>query len=330
MPFSPMSFSLQDLETAEALVRHHVLPTTQHRWPLLEQRLGCPVIVKHENHTPLGAFKIRGGLTFMDWLKRRHPDVQGVVCATRGNHGQSVAFAARQAGLACVIVVPQGNSVEKNAAMRALGGKLIEAGEDFQESLEEAQRLASERDLYPMPSYHAELVRGVASYGLELFRAAPELERVYVPIGLGSGVNAIAAARDALGLGCEVIGVVSAHAPAYQLSFERGEIVEAPAATRLCDGMACRTPNPEAMEGIRRSAARVVTVRDAEVAEAMRLYFSATHNVAEGAGAAALAAALQEGQDPERVIGIVLSGGNVDSSLYARVLAGESFEVETA
>jgi threonine dehydratase len=325
-----MSFSLQELERAEALVRRHVPPTPQHRWPLLEQRLGCPVIVKHENHTPLGAFKIRGGLTFMDWLKRRHPEVRGVVCATRGNHGQSVAFAARQAGLACAIVVPRGNSVEKNAAMRALGGELIEAGADFQESLEEAQRLASERGLHPMPSYHAELVRGVASYGLELFRAAPGLERVYVPIGLGSGVNAVVAARDALGLDCEVVGVVSARAPAYQLSFERGEVVEAPASTRLCDGMACRTPNPEAMEGLWRSVARVVAVRDSEVADAMRLFFSATHNVAEGAGAAALAAALKEGQDPKRAIGVVLSGGNVDRALYARVLAGESFEAETA
>lgn len=325
-----MSFSLQELEGAEALVRRHVPPTPQHRWPLLEERLGCPVIVKHENHTPLGAFKIRGGLTFVDWLKRRHPEVRGVVCATRGNHGQSVAFAARQAGLACTIVVPRGNSVEKNAAMRALGGELIEAGEDFQESLEEAQRLASERGLHPMPSYHAELVRGVASYGLELFRAAPGLERVYVPIGLGSGVNAVAAARDALGLDCEVVGVVSAQAPAHQLSFDRGEIVAAPVSTRLCDGMACRTPNADAMEGIWRSVARVVSVRDAEVAEAMRLFFSATHNVAEGAGAAALAGALQEGQDPGRAIGVVLSGGNVDRSLYARVLAGESFEPEVA
>jgi len=324
-----MPFSLEELEGAEALVRRSVPPTPQHRWPLLEQRVGCPVIVKHENHTPLGAFKIRGGLTFMDWLKRRHPEVRGVVCATRGNHGQSVAFAARQAGLACVIVVPRGNSVEKNAAMRALGGELIEAGDDFQEALEEAQRLAVVRGLHPMPSYHPELVRGVASYGLELLRAAPGLERVYVPIGLGSGANALAAARDALGLDCALVGVVSAQAPACQLSFERGEIVDAPASTQLCDGMACRTPNPEAMEGLWRSVARVVAVDDAAVAEAMRLFFSATHNVAEGAGAAALAAALKEGQDPESAIGVLLSGGNIDRALYARVLAGESFEAET-
>jgi len=324
-----MPFSLEELEGAEALVRRSVPPTPQHRWPLLEQRVGCPVIVKHENHTPLGAFKIRGGLTFMDWLKRRHPEVRGVVCATRGNHGQSVAFAARQAGLACVIVVPRGNSVEKNAAMRALGGELIEAGDDFQEALEVAQRLAVERGLHPMPSYHPELVRGVASYGLELLRAAPGLERVYVPIGLGSGANALAAARDALGLDCALVGVVSAQAPACQLSFERGEIVDAPASTQLCDGMACRTPNPEAMEGLWRSVARVVAVDDAAVAEAMRLFFSATHNVAEGAGAAALAAALKEGQDPESAIGVLLSGGNIDRALYARVLAGESFEAET-
>jgi threonine dehydratase len=318
-------FTLDELDAAAALVHRQVPPTPQYAWPLLGERLGCPVVVKHENHTPIGAFKIRGGPTFMAWLKRQHPDVAGVVCATRGNHGQSVAFAARQAGLSCTVVVPRGNSVEKNAAMQALGGELVEAGEDFQESLEHAGRLAAERGLYPMPSYHRELVRGIASYGLELFRAFPDLSRVYVPIGLGSGINGVISAREALGLSCEIVGVVSAHALAYLLSFQRGQFAESPATTLLGDGMACRTPNAEALETIWKHVSRVVSVDDDELAAAMRLYYAATHNLAEGAGAAALAAALKEPQRRDRSIGVVLSGGNVDRPLYARVLAGERF-----
>jgi len=318
-------FTRDELEAAASLVHQSVPPTPQHAWPLLAQALGCEVVVKHENHTPLGAFKIRGGVTFMAWLKQAHPATRGVVCATRGNHGQSVAFGARRADLDCLIVVPQGNSVEKNAAMRALGGELIERGEDFQAAFEAAGHLAGERDLYPMPSYHRELVRGVATYGLELFLAHPDLTRVYVPIGLGSGINGVIAAREALGLATEIVGVVSAHAPAYSLSFKRGQLAEAPVATQLGDGMACRTPNAEALEGIWRHVARIVEVDDAALAEAMRLYFSATHNVAEGAGAAALAAALKEPRRPDDRIGLVLSGGNLDGSLYARVLAGEAF-----
>lgn len=318
-------FTREDLETAAALVHRHVPPTPQHAWPLLAQRLGCPVVVKHENHTPTGAFKIRGGVTFAAWLRDAHPEVTGLVCATRGNHGQSVANAARLNGLTATIVVPRGNSVEKNAAMQALGGELIEAGEDFQESLEHAGRIAAERGLYPMPSYHRELVRGIATYGLELFAARPDLKRVYVPIGLGSGINGVIAAREALGLTCEVVGVVSAHALAYLLSFERGQFAESPATTLLGDGMACRTPNAEALETIWKHASRIVAVDDDELAEAMRLYYTATHNLAEGAGAAALAAALKEPQRPGEAIGVVLSGGNVDRPLYARVLAGERF-----
>ncbi len=320
-----MQFSRQDLETAAALVHRVQPPTPQIAWPLLAQRLGCPVVVKHENHTALGAFKIRGGVTFIDWLTRSRPEVKGVICATRGNHGQSVALSARRAGLECVIVVPEGNSTEKNAAMEALGGELVVHGSDFQEALEHAQALAAERGLFPMPSYHAELVRGVATYGLELFAAHPELKRVYVPIGLGSGINGVIAAREALGLTCEVIGVVSTEARAYQLSFDRGQLAESPVGTQLGDGMACRTPVAEALETIWRHAARIVAVSDGELAAAMRLYFSATHNLAEGAGAAALAAALQEGQRPGEAIGLVLSGGNIDRALYARVLAGEDF-----
>lgn len=319
-------FAREELEAAAALVHRVQPPTPQIAWPLLAERLGCPAVVKHENHTRLGAFKVRGGVTFMDWLKRTQPQVRGVICATRGNHGQSVALAAARAGLACVIVVPEGNSTEKNAAMRALGGELIVHGSDFQEALEHARAIAQERGLYPMPSFHPELVRGVATYGWELFSAHPELRRVYVPIGLGSGICGTVAARNALGLDCEVIGVVSSHALAYKLSFDSGQLAESPVSTALGDGMACRTPVAEALDIIWKDVARVVTVSDSELAEAIRLYFTTTHNLAEGSGAAALAAALKEEQAPDRPVGLVLSGGNIDRSLYARVLAGEDFD----
>jgi len=319
-------FTLDELTTAAGLV-HTILPATpQIRWPLLAERLGCDLLVKHENHTPLGAFKIRGGITYADWLRRTQPAVTGVICATRGNHGQSVAYAAGRSGLTADIVVPFGNSVEKNAAMRALGGRLTEHGQDFQEALEFAQAEAGRRGLHPMPSYHRELVRGVATAGLELLSAHPEITRVYVPIGLGSGVNGMIAAREALGHQAEIVGVVSAQAPAYQISFQRGQLAVAPVSTRLADGLACSTPNAEALEAIWRHVARIVAVSDAEVAEAMRLFFSATHNVAEGAAAATLAAALQEPRAPGDCVALVLSGGNVDRALYARVLSGETFD----
>jgi threonine dehydratase len=320
------SFTLDELAAAADLV-HATLPATpQHRWPLLAERLGCDVVVKHENHTPLGAFKIRGAVTYADWLKRSQPEVTGVICATRGNHGQAVAFAAGRNGLTADIVVPRGNSVEKNAAMRALGGRLTEHGEDFQAALEFAQAEGRRRGLHPMPSYHRELVRGVATAGLELLSAHPEITRVYVPIGLGSGINGMIAARAALGHQAEIVGVVSAHAPAYQISFQSGQLAVAPVSTKLADGLACSTPDAQALEAIWRHVARIVSVSDAEVAEAMRLFFSATHNVAEGAAAATLAAALQEPRAPGDCVALVLSGGNVDRGLYARVLAGEAFD----
>lgn len=317
-------FTHHELQAAAGLVHAALPPTPQYRWPLLSRRLGCDLVVKHENHTPLGAFKVRGGLTYFDWLTRQPESVGGIVCATRGNHGQSVAFAAARHGLTAHIVVPRGNSAEKNAAMQALGGHLIEAGEDFQEALEEARRLAAAEGWHMMPSYHRELVRGVATAGFELLSAHPELARVYVPIGLGSGICGMIAAREALGLTTEIVGVVSAHALAYQISFERGQLAVSPVTTQLADGLACSTPNAEALEVIWQKVARIVAVTDAEIAEAMRLYFSATHNVAEGAGAATLAAVMKEPQ-PEGPVGLVLTGGNVDRALYARVLAGEAF-----
>ena len=317
-----MKFSLTALESAAAVVHRTMAPTPLFAWPLLAARCGAEVWVKHENHGPIGAFKLRGGLVYMDDLKRRAPEVRGVICATRGNHGQSIGYAARLNGLAATIVVPRGNSVEKNAAMRALGVELVEHGHDFQEAYEHALALAERDGLYAVRSFDPALVRGVASYALELFRGAPELDTVYVPIGLGSGICGVIAARDALALATKIVGVVAENAAAYALSFAERRPVSTNSADTLADGLACRVPDAGALEQIWRGADRIVTVSEAEIRAAMRHYFSDTHNVAEGAGAAALAALLKErARMTGRRVGLVLSGGNVDRPLYARVLA---------
>jgi threonine dehydratase len=308
------------IESAQALVRAAMPPTPQQRWPLLEARLGAQVWVKHENHTPVGAFKLRGGLVYFDGLSRREPACRAVFSATRGNHGQSVAFAARRQGMTATIVVPHGNSVEKNAAMRALGAELLEHGDDFQAAREHAMQLAAARGAHMVPSFHEDLVRGVATYWLEFFAAA-QPDVVFVPVGLGSGICACAAARAHTGVRSRIVGVVSAHATAYQQSFRSGQLVEAPVSTVLADGMACRVPEPAALEIIRREVDDIVAVSDDEVAAAMRALFADTHNVAEGAGAAALAAAMQQRERwAGRTIGLALTGGNVDTAVFARVL----------
>ncbi len=315
-------FSRESLESAQRVVGAVFAPTTQQQWPLLNQRLGAQLWVKHENHTPVGAFKVRGGLTYFEALRQREPQCRGVISATRGNHGQSVGFAARRHGLAATIVVPRGNSLEKNAAMRALQVELIEHGDDFQAAREHAMALAQARGLHVVPSYHDDLVRGVATCWIEFFSAA-QPDVVYVPIGQGSGICACAAARAHTGARSRIVGVVSAHADAYQQSFRAGRVVEAPVSTQLADGMACRLPDAQALEVIRREVYDVVAVTDAEVAAAMRALFADTHNVAEGAGAAALAAALQQRERwAGRSVGVTLSGGNVDSAVFARVLDG--------
>jgi len=311
-----------DLEQAARQVYQVMPATAQYAWPLLAERLGCTVWVKHENHTPTGAFKVRGGITFMHWLKHTHPDVKGIVTATRGNHGQSLALAAGALGLRALIVVPEGNSVEKNQAMRGFGGEVVEYGRDFDEAREEAARLAKLHDLYLVPPFHSELVKGVATYALELFDAAPELDTVYVPIGCGSGICAVIAARDALGLDTDVVGVVSTEAAAAKLSFDGGEICETPSANTFADGLAVRKPIPEAFAVYAAGAARIVSVSDAQIADAMRVYYTDTHNLAEGAGAAALAALMQERERMQgKKVGVVLSGGNVDRSVYAKIIA---------
>lgn len=317
-------FSRDSIEDARRIVGGAMRPTLQHAWPLLGERLGMEVWVKHENHTPVGAFKVRGGLVYVDGLRRRHPEVAGLISATRGNHGQSLAFAARRHGLDVTIVVPHGNATEKNAAMRALGARLLEHGEDFQAAREHAQVLAGERGLHLVPSFHPDLVRGVATLWVEFFEAV-QPEVLFVPIGLGSGLCAAVAARAHTGAATRLVGVVSAHAPAYLLSFRERRVLTAPALTQLADGMACSTPDPQALEIMWREVDDIVAVTDDEVAQAMRICFADTHNVAEGAGAAALAAAIQQrGRWAGRRVGVALSGGNVDTAAYARVLAGNS------
>ena len=316
-------FDLPALEAAARLVHAVFPPTPQYAWPLLAQRAGCEVWVKHENHTPTGAFKLRGGLVYMDRLKRERPEVRGVISATRGNHGQSLAFAGRRAGVPVTIVVPHGNSVEKNAAMRAFGATLLEHGEDFDAAREEAARLAAAQGLEFAPSFAPDLVLGVATYALELFRTAPPLDALYVPIGLGSGICGCILARDLLGLRTEIIGVQSTEAPSYALSLMLGQAVTVPSANTLADGMATRIPDPAALEIIRRGAARIVTVNDHVIADAIRAYWQDTHNLAEGAGAAPLAALLAERERMQgRRVGLVLGGGNIDLALFRSWVLG--------
>jgi threonine dehydratase len=318
---APALPGLAELESAARVVAGAVPPTPQIAWPLLARRTGAEVWLKHENHTPIGAFKVRGGLVYVDDLRRTRPGVRGLVAATRGNHGQSVAFAARRHGLRAVVVVPHGNSREKNAAMRALGAELVEHGRDFQDAVEHAARLAGTDGLAAMPSFHPLLVRGVGTWALELLRAVPDLERLYVPIGLGSGICGALAARAALGRSVEVVGVVSAAAPAYARSLETGRAVSVPATTEIADGLAVRTPDPLALRWIREGVSRIVEVDDREVAAAMAAIFQDTHNVAEGAGAAGIAALLRERHlNRERRVATPITGANVDADRFAEVL----------
>ncbi|MEL7557316.1 threonine dehydratase [Stutzerimonas chloritidismutans] len=314
-------FDLYQLRQAAKLIHQSVPPTPQYAWPLLAKRLGCEVWVKHENHTPAGAFKVRGGLLYVDELIKREPRLPGLITATRGNHGISLAMAAGKAGLPLQILVPEGNSSEKNAAMRASGAEVIEYGRDFDTARLRAAELAEANGWHFVPSLHPGLIRGVATYALELLEAVPKLRRVYVPIGLGSGICGMIRTRDLLGLDTEIIGVVSSAADAYAQSFEQGRLVTTDTANTFADGMACRMPAPEALEVIRGGAARIARVDDVEIRHAIRALHEDTHNLAEGAGAAALAAAMQERENNhgER-IAVVLSGANIDRQELAESL----------
>ena len=318
---APNLSTLADIEAAAHVVYRDFPATPQYRWALLSERLGADCWVKHENHTPVGAFKIRGGLTFFDALKRRNELPREVISATRGNHGQSIGWAARAHGVRCTIVVPRGNSVEKNAAMRALGVELIEHGDDFTESSDHAARLAEQRGALRVPSFHMDLVSGVATYWWEFFKAVPQLDVAYVPIGLGSGACAAIAAKRALNHPARIVGVVSAHATTYADSLAAGRVVEATVSTQLADGMAVRRADPAALAVLMGGLDHVVQVSDDEVADAMRALYADTHNLAEGAGAAAYAAAMQEREKIRgQSVGIALTGANVDMPVFADVL----------
>jgi threonine dehydratase len=312
-------FDLAQLLRAQEIVGAAMPPTPAHDWPLLSDRLGTSVVVKHENHTPIGAFKVRGGLVYLERLKREQPNTPGIISATRGNHGQSLAFAASRYGLPAMIYVPRGNSVEKNRAMRAFGAELIEHGEDFQAAREEAVRRAESAGLHMVPSFHPDLVLGVATYAFELLTKAPDLDILYVPIGQGSGICGCILARNLLGLKTEIVGVQSTEAPSYALSFAAGAVVTTETSNTLADGMATRIPDADAVAIIREGASRIVQVTDREVGAAIRAYWTDTHNLAEGAGAAALAAALQEKQKlAGKRVGLILSGGNIDFELFQK------------
>ena len=323
--------TLDQIHEAQNIVNRFMPPTPQYSWPLINQRLGAEVWIKHENHSPVGAFKLRGALVYGTWLKQTQPDLAGVVAATRGNFGQGVAMAARVLGMKAVIVVPHGNSVEQNRGIRAQSAELFEHGHDFQESLEFARTLAGERGYAMVESFNEKLVWGTATYALELFQAAPRLDAVYVPIGLGSSICGVVAARNALNLATEIVGVGSDACRAAAISFKERKLVEAPADSLIADGLACRRPNQDALEVIWSQVAHIVEVSDSEIAEAMRIYFDDTHNVAEGAGAASLAAALKERSILSgKRAGIILTGGNVDRELLIAALSGEFQSVRRA
>jgi len=325
MQIEPLAFELAELERAAALVYKVMAPTPLYAWPKLRQRAGCTVWVKHENHTPTGAFKVRGGIVYLDRLRREQPQIRGVISATRGNHGQSLAFAAVRAGVAATIYVPLGNSPDQNAAIAGFGAKVVEFGRDFDEAKHEAFRVAAAEQLHFVPSFHRDLVAGVASYALELFRAGPKLDAVYVGVGMGSGICGLVAARDLLGLETEIIGVGSVKANATALSFAAGSPQPQVSALTFADGLATREPNAQAIASICRGVSRWVEVSEDAIADAMRIYFDDTHQIAEGAGAAPLAALLQDGP---RMAGknaaVILSGGNIERARFQQVLSGET------
>jgi threonine dehydratase len=312
-------FSLAELERAQQIVHAVMPPTPAHAWPLLSDRLGATVIVKHENHTPTGAFKVRGGLVYMDRLKRERPATSGIISATTGNHGQSLAFAAGRNRLPVTIYVPHGNSTEKNRAMKAFGANLVEYGDDFEAARQEASRHAEREGLEIVPSFHRDLCLGVSTYALELFRSAPDIDVLYVPIGQGSGICGCILARDLLGLKTEIVGVQSTEAPSYALSFKAGTIVSTNSSNTRADGVATRIPDATSFEIIRKGASHIVEVTDDEIGAAIRAYWTDTHNLAEGAGAAAFAAAFQERAKLRgKRVGLVLSGGNIDFELFRK------------
>ena len=312
---------IEDIEQASSIVYSHLLPTPQYSWPLLRELIGCDVWVKHENHTPIGCFKLRGGLTYLEHLAREKLAPNGVIAPTRGNHGQSIAYASRIYGLPAYIVVPRGNGAEKNAAMRAHGGILVEHGSDYQQAREHALQLEQEKGLHMVRSFTPQLLRGVATYPMELLRGVPDLDYVYVPIGMGSGISATLLVRDLINSRAKIIGVVADGAPSYALSFAAGKVVPTETAETVADGLACRSPDPGAVDLINRRAERVVRVTDDEILTAAATFLRTTHNLVESAGAAPLAALMKErARMRGKKVAVIASGGNLDTALLPLVL----------
>jgi threonine dehydratase len=313
--------TLPELEAASTTIYKHISPTPQITWPLLNERCGCEVWVKHENHLPTGAFKVRGGIWYVENLRKERPDIDTVITATRGNHGQSVAYAARMKGIEALVVVPYGNNPDKNRAMKAYGAELVEYGDDFNEAFDHAQSLAEDRGLHMFPSIHPRLIQGVGTGSLELLRTAPSLDTVYVPVGMGSGICGMIAARNALGLDTRVVGVVAANAATYALSFAQKKPIATDSANTLADGLAVRLLHPGALEYMLGDVERIVTVSEEEILAAIHHYFNDTHNVTEGAGASPLAAVLKDKASLQgKRVGVILSGGNIDQALFKRAL----------
>jgi threonine dehydratase len=317
------AFTLEEIQRCADFIHERIAPTALYAWPKLRARTGCKVQIKHENHTPTGAFKVRGGLVYLRRLRESQPDITGVISATRGNHGQSIAFASASMGLTASIYVPHGNSADQNASIAAFGARLIEFGHDFDEARQEAARVAVAQGLHLVPSFHRDLVVGVASYALELFQAAADLDAVYVSVGMGSGICGLIAVRDLLGLKTEIVGVCASRAPSTALSFAAGKVVTTDSARTFADGVATRTPDPQAIDTICRGASRIVQVSEEAIAEAVRSYFDDTHHIAEGAGAAPLAALMQErGRMIDKRVALILSGGNIERARLVQILGG--------
>lgn len=328
LPSSSAEFAriqLHELEAAAELV-HAVMPATPlYAWPKLAQRTATQVFVKHENHTPTGAFKVRGGIVYLNRLSEADPPVPGVISATRGNHGQSIAFAAARAGIAATIYVPKGNSPDQNSAIAAFGATVVEFGDHFDAARHEAMRVATAQGLHMIPSFHRDLVIGVGTYALEMFREAANLHAVYVGVGMGSGICGLIAVRDALGLTTDIIGVGPYNAPATAQSFAAGRVTPAMSSNTFADGLATREPNADAMAMICRGVTRFVQVTEDEIAAAIRMYFDDTHQVVEGAGAAPLAALIKERDRMlDKRVGLIMSGGNIEAARFLKVLRGET------
>jgi len=315
-------FNLDELHQAKELI-HTVMPATPaYNWPQINSNTGCNVWVKHENHTPTTAFKVRGGIYLLDKLSRSKNKPPGIISATRGNHGQSLSFSGASKGIPVVIVAPECNSADQNRAIKSFGAKLILHGVDFEASRQYSHKLQEENGYFHVPPFCRDLVIGVATYALEFMSAVKDLDTIYVPVGMGSGICGLIKTRDLLGLKTKIVGVVAEGAPTFYQSFQAGHIIPTSEANTIADGVATSSPMEEGFEIIKHGAERIVKVSDQQIAEAMYQYYKFTHNLAEGAGATALAALNKEKQlMAGKKVGVILTGGNIDFKRFCEYVA---------